>query len=162
MNPAQRPVGPPDRRAYLGGNGPAVLPGQSDISTAESNYRAYFLSVAQIGLQAAGALSYAHARGIIHRDIKPSNLILDAAGTVWVTDFGLAKTSDQQMTQTGDILGTIRYMSPERFRGQCDVRADIYALGLTLYELLVLKPAFHSSDRLKLIDMASKTEPTAP
>jgi len=140
----------------------AVLPGQSDISTAESNHRAYFLSVAQIGLQTAGALSYAHARGIIHRDVKPSNLILDAAGIVWVTDFGLAKTSDQPMTQTGDILGTIRYMSPERFRGQCDVRADIYALGLTLYELLVLKPAFQSSDRLKLIDLASKTEPTAP
>ena len=89
-------------------------------------------------------------------------MILDAAGIVWVTDFGLAKTGDQGMTHTGDILGTIRYMSPERFRGQCDVRADVYALGLTLYELLVLKPAFESSDRLKLIDLVSKSEPLAP
>ena len=145
-----------------GATGSAALPGQSDISTVESNHRAYFLSVAQIGLQTASALSYAHARGIIHRDIKPSNLILDAAGIVWVTDFGLAKTGDQGMTHTGDILGTIRYMSPERFRGQCDVRADVYALGLTLYELLLLKPAFESSDRLKLIDLVSKSEPPAP
>ena len=140
----------------------AVLPGQSDISTAESNRRAYFRSVAQIGIQTAGALAYAHARGIIHRDIKPSNLLLDAAGVTWVTDFGLAKTNDDAMTNTGDIVGTVRYMSPERFRGECDQRADIYSLGLTLYELLVLRPAFKSSDRLKVIEMVNKTEPVAP
>ena len=127
----------------------AALPGQSDISTAESNRRAYFHSVAQIGLQTADALSYAHSRGVIHRDIKPSNLLLDEAGVVWVTDFGLAKTGDQNLTHTGDILGTLRYMSPERFRGSCDVRADVYSLGMTLYELLVLKPAFQSADQLK-------------
>jgi serine/threonine protein kinase len=73
--------------------------------------------VAQIGVQTASALSYAHSRGIIHRDIKPGNLILDTAGNVWVTDFGLAKTGESAMTHTGDILGTIRYMAPERFRG---------------------------------------------
>ena len=140
----------------------AVLPGQSEISTAESNRNAYFISVAQIGLQTSGALSYAHARGIIHRDIKPSNLLLDSAGVVWVTDFGLAKTSDSAMTHTGDILGTLRYMSPERFKGLCDARADVYSLGLTLYEMLVLKPAFSSPDRVKLIDMAINSEPIAP
>ena len=140
----------------------AVLPGQSQLSTAETNRHAYFHSVAEIGLQTARALSYAHARGIIHRDIKPSNLLLDAAGVVWVTDFGLAKTSDEAMTHTGDILGTIRYMSPERFKGQCDVRADVYSLGLTLYELLVLRPAFSSPDRLRLIEMVSNTEPPTP
>src|SRR5262249_45385089 len=117
----------------------AVLPGQSELSGVEGNRLGYYRSVAQIGLQTASALAYAHARGIIHRDIKPGNLLLDAAGNVWVTDFGLAKTGDGGVTHTGDILGTIRYMAPERFRGHCDVRADVYALGLTLYELLALK-----------------------
>jgi serine/threonine protein kinase/WD40 repeat protein/tetratricopeptide (TPR) repeat protein len=145
-----------------GSTASAVLPGQSELSTAESDRRAYFRSVAEIGLQTARALSYAHARGIIHRDIKPSNLLLDTTGVVWVTDFGLAKTTDEALTHTGDILGTLRYMSPERFQGQCDVRADLYSLGLTLYELLVLKPAFESADRLKLIDMVAKTTAATP
>lgn len=140
----------------------ASLPGQGELSTAEDNRRAYFHSVAEIGLQSAQAIAYAHARGITHRDIKPSNLILDTAGVVWITDFGLASTGDSTMTQTGDILGTIRYMSPERFKGQCDTRADIYSLGLTLYELLVLQPAFESADRIKLIDIVTKAELTAP
>ncbi len=140
----------------------ASLPGKSEISTAESDHRRYHRSVGRIGIQVADALSYAHARGIVHRDIKPSNLILDASGIVWVTDFGLAKVDDDGMTHTGDILGTMRYMSPERFRGYCDVRADIYSLGLTLYELLVLTPAFDSRDRLKLIEMVRQSDPAAP
>ena len=140
----------------------AVLPGHSDLSSAEDNRAAYFLSVAKIGHQTAEALSYAHTRGIIHRDIKPSNLLLDGNGTVWITDFGLAKSGDTDMTHTGDILGTLRYMSPERFKGQCDVRADVYALGLTLYELLVLKLAFDSPDRLTLIEMVSRAELETP
>jgi serine/threonine protein kinase/WD40 repeat protein len=140
----------------------AMLPGQSDISTATSNRGAYFRCIAQIGLQTASALSYAHSRGIVHRDIKPGNLILDTTGNVWVTDFGLAKTGDDAMTHTGDILGTVRYMSPERFRGQCDVRADVYALGMTLYELLTLKAAYASGDRLKLIELIRQTEAASP
>ena len=72
--------------------------------------------MANIGQQVAAALQYAHEQGITHRDIKPSNLLLDMRGTVWVTDFGLAKASDQQdITHTGDILGTLRYMPPEAF-----------------------------------------------
>jgi WD40 repeat protein/serine/threonine protein kinase len=140
----------------------ALLPGQSDLSSVESNRRAYYRSVAQIGVQTASALSYAHARGIVHRDIKPGNLLLDATGNVWVTDFGLAKTGDVGMTHTGDILGTIRYMAPERFRGQCDVRADVYALGMTLYELLTLKAAYVSGDRLKLMELIRNSEPASP
>lgn len=140
----------------------AVLPGESDISTAESNRNAYFLSVARIGVQTASALAYSHERGIIHRDIKPANLILDTGGIVWVTDFGLAKTGDQNMTHTGDILGTLRYMSPERFQGKCDVRADVYSLGLTLYEMLTLQEAFSAPDQLNLVEKITKTEPTAP
>jgi serine/threonine protein kinase len=150
-------------RAYEGSApSSAVLPGQSEISTATSNRQAYFRSVAQIGVQTASALSYAHSRGIIHRDIKPGNLILDTTGNVWVTDFGLAKTGDAGVTHTGDVLGTIRYMSPERFRGKCDVRADVFALGMTLYEMLTLKPAYSSSDRLKLIELIRQTEAASP
>jgi tetratricopeptide (TPR) repeat protein len=140
----------------------AVLPGQSELSTVTRNRHAFYRSVAQIGVQTASALSYAHSRGIIHRDIKPGNLLLDTTGNVWVTDFGLAKTGDGGITHTGDILGTIRYMAPERFRGQCDVRADVYALGMTLYELLSLKPAFASGDRLTLIELIRHTEAASP
>ena len=142
----------------------AVLPGGTAISSIESSGRRppYFRSVAQIGRQAAQGLAYAHSRGVVHRDIKPSNLLLDTAGTVWITDFGLAKAEDDGLTATGDILGTLRYMAPERFRGEGDARADIYALGLTLYELLTLRPAYDSSDRLKLIERVKNEEPVRP
>lgn len=119
----------------------------------------YFRSVARIGQQAAEALAYAHSRGVIHRDIKPSNLMLDAAGVVWMADFGLAKTEDDSITRSGDLLGTLRYMAPERFRGQCQATADIYALGVTLYELLVLRAPFDSADGPALIDQITKSEP---
>ena len=122
----------------------AVLPGGSQLSTVNSRRSHYARSISRIGHQVACALAYAHERGVIHRDIKPSNLLLDTAGITWITDFGLAKADEQALTQTGDILGTIRYMAPERFRGEADERADIYALGLTLYELLTLSPAFES------------------
>ena len=85
--------------------------------------RHFYQGVARVGLQVAEALEYANNQGIVHRDIKPSNLLLDTKGNVWVTDFGLAKASDaEDLTHTGDILGTIRYMAPERFQGNCDVR----------------------------------------
>ena len=141
-----------------------MLPGGSPIATtALSGRRApYFRSVAQIGRQAAQGLAYAHARGIVHRDIKPSNLLLDHAGVVWIADFGLAKAGDDGLTETGDVLGTSRYMAPERFRGEGDARADIYALGLTLYELMTLRPAFETPDRLKLIEQIKNDEPARP
>jgi hypothetical protein len=125
----------------------AVLPGGTSISSVDSSGRRppYFRSVAQIGRQAAQGLAYAHSRGVIHRDIKPSNLLLDTAGVVWITDFGLAKAEEDGLTATGDILGTLRYMAPERFRGEGDARADVYGLGLTLYELLTLGPAFETA-----------------
>ena len=111
-------------------------------------------------MQVADALEYAHRQGVLHRDIKPSNLLLDATGTVWVTDFGLAKADDQQnLTHTGDILGTLRYMPPEAFDGKADARGDVYSLGLTLYELLALRPAFDEKDRNRLIKQVTTTEP---
>jgi WD40 repeat protein/serine/threonine protein kinase len=142
----------------------AVLPGGTAVSAIESSARRqpYFRSVAQIGRQTAQGLAYAHSRGIVHRDIKPSNLLLDTTGVVWITDFGLAKAEEDSLTVTGDILGTLGYMAPERFRGEGDARADIYALGLTLYELLTLRPAYNSSDRLKLIEQIKSDDPPRP
>jgi WD40 repeat protein/serine/threonine protein kinase len=120
----------------------------------------YWQSVARIGVQVADALQHAHSQGVLHRDIKPSNLLLDAQGTAWVTDFGLAKADDQQnLTHTGDVLGTLRYMPPEAFEGQTDVRSDVYSLGLTLYELLAFRPAFDERDRNRLIKQVTSEEP---
>jgi formylglycine-generating enzyme required for sulfatase activity/tetratricopeptide (TPR) repeat protein len=138
-----------------------VLPGQSgDAQKPRAKKLTYWQSVANIGVQVADALDYAHKQGIVHRDIKPSNLLLDTRGIVWVTDFGLAKADDQpNLTHPGDLLGTIRYMPPEAFELKTDGRGDIYALGLTLYELLAFRPAFDETDRPRLIKQVTSGEP---
>ncbi len=129
-----------------------ALPGQQSEGSSVRSLAAYWRSIARIGVQAADALQYAHEHGVLHRDIKPSNLLLDARGTVWVTDFGLAKADDQNdLTHSGDVLGTLRYMAPEMFSGEADGRSDVYSLGLTLYELLALRPAFDETNRHKLV-----------
>jgi WD40 repeat protein len=130
----------------------AVLPG--------SGRATYWQSVARVGVQVAEALEHAHKLGVLHRDVKPSNLLLDARGTVWVTDFGLAKADDQpNLTHTGDILGTLRYMPPEALDGRSDARSDVYSLGLTLYELLAFRPAFDEQERNRLIKQVTHEEP---
>jgi len=142
------------------GASPVVLTGSSKLSSHSSFSRPYFQSVARIGLQVAEALEYANRQGVLHRDIKPSNLLLDTEGSALVTDFGLAKMADSDdLTDTGDIVGTLRYMAPERFQGQCDIRSDVYSLGLTLYELVALRPAFEASDRHELIEKVLHQEP---
>jgi eukaryotic-like serine/threonine-protein kinase len=120
--------------------------------------------VARIALQAAEALAYAHDQGIVHRDIKPSNILLDERGTVWITDFGLAYDSSdtQTLTHTGDVIGTLRYMAPERFAGRGDAAADIYGLGITIYELAVGRPAFPEADRAVLIHRVMHEDPPRP
>jgi tetratricopeptide (TPR) repeat protein len=123
----------------------------------------FFRGVARVGIQVAEALAYAHGQGVLHRDIKPSNLLMDADGTVWVTDFGLAKAEGSDgPTQTGDIVGTLRYMAPERFEGWSDPRSDVYALGATLYELLTLRPLFEDAHRARLIERVLHEEPCSP
>src|SRR5262249_15317412 len=137
---------------------PQVEPATGQVASAEfsgtepQTRTQYYRSVARVGLQVAEARAYAHSQGILHRDIKPSNLLLDGAGTVWVTDFGLAKAEGSgALTQTGDVVGTLRYMAPERFEGWSDPRSDIYSLGVTLYELVTLHPLFDEPNRAKLL-----------
>jgi serine/threonine protein kinase/WD40 repeat protein/Tfp pilus assembly protein PilF len=123
----------------------------------------YFRSVARLAVQVAEALDYAHKQGILHRDIKPSNLLLDTRGTVWITDFGLVKAEDSdELTSPGDIVGTVRYMAPERFQGTAEPGNDIYGLGITLFELLTLRPAFEDSNRARLIERVTHDDPPRP
>ncbi len=118
---------------------------------------------AQLGAQIADGLSYAHILGMLHRDIKPSNLLVDKNETIWLTDFGLVKNiSNQTITKTGDIIGTPQYMAPESFEGQYDQRSETYCLGLTLYEMATLKPAFENASTPELIRRITTTTPTAP
>jgi WD40 repeat protein/serine/threonine protein kinase len=123
----------------------------------------YYRAVARLGIQIAEALTHAHAQGVLHRDIKPSNLLLDADGKAWVTDFGLAKVEGSDgPTRTGDIVGTLRYMAPERFDGWSDPRSDVYGLGVTLYELLTLRPAHDAVTRARLIEKVLHDLPAPP
>jgi serine/threonine protein kinase len=149
----REPAGP----APPSSSGSDVLTSSADLT---GSGRRYAGAVARIGVQVAEALEYAAEQGVIHRDIKPSNVLLDLTGTAWVTDFGLAKVAGQEdLTHTGDIVGTLRYMAPERFRGQADRRSDVYALGLTLYEFLALRPAYDEADRARLIRQVAEEDP---
>ena len=135
------------------------------ISRAEFSRPEFFRRVASLGIQAASALDYAHELGIVHRDVKPANLLLDARDHLWVTDFGLARLETAPvMTAPGDLVGTLRYMSPEQAAGEptIDPRSDIYSLGTTLYELLTLHPAFGSADRQACLRQVLEQDPTAP
>jgi serine/threonine protein kinase len=126
----------------------------------------FFRSVARLGVQAAEALDHAHQQGVIHRDVKPANLLLDAAGHLWVADFGLARCpAEPALTCSGDVLGTLRYMSPEQAlakRDLVDHRSDIYSLGATLYEALTLEPAYPGADREELLRQLAAGEPRPP
>jgi serine/threonine protein kinase len=147
----------------------ASVPTASDGAYSSSTLSAggpeahYFRGIARIAVQVADALAYAHRQGILHRDIKPSNLLLDQQGTVWVTDFGLAKAEGaDDLTQTGDIVGTIRFMAPERFDGRSLPQSDVYALGVTLYEMLTLRPAFDDTNKGRLVSKVLHEPPVSP
>jgi WD40 repeat protein/serine/threonine protein kinase len=135
-------------------------------SSSSTRSRAYIRTVAQFGVQVAEALDHAHTRGILHRDIKPANLLLDGQGQLWVTDFGLAQIQGSPgLTMTGDILGTLRYMSAEQAlakRVVIDGRTDIYSLGVTLYELLTLRPAIDGQDRQEILRKVAQEDPMPP
>ncbi len=127
------------------------------------------LSVGQIidiALQVANALGYAHEKGIVHRDIKPSNIILTNEGDVKLTDFGIARAEDSnaaQQTQTGVILGTPFYMSPEQVMGKkIDGRSDLFSLGVILYELIVGRKPFKGDHFTAIFRAITDDIPVAP
>lgn len=131
-------------------------------STTDKSYE----SIASIIYQTALALDHAHESGIFHRDVKPSNIMLDRHGHVWLLDFGLASLDEQlDLTQTGEIIGTLRYMSPERLAPKTtrtlDRRLDVYSLGATLYELLAGLPPYHDIAKPALSKAIQESAPTA-
>jgi serine/threonine protein kinase len=157
--PSQAPTAAPSEAA---GSATTAPPAAQATGVAPRD-AAYFRQVAEWGIQAAEALDHAHQLGVVHRDVKPANLLVDGAGRLWVTDFGLAQMqNDTRVTLTGDLVGTLRYMSPEQALAQrvvIDHRTDIYSLGATLYELLALRPAFPGNDRQELLRQISFEEP---
>jgi serine/threonine protein kinase len=139
--------------------------GAGSLTGQSINSPSFFRGVATLGVQAAEALEYAHQMGVVHRDVKPANLLLDGRGNLWVTDFGLARfQANPSFTAPGDLVGTLRYMSPEQAAGQpvIDPRSDVYSLGATLYELLTLQPAFGARDRRECLRQILETEPAPP
>lgn len=125
-----------------------------------STFPGHFRRIAQIGVGVADALEHAHSHGVLHRDVKPANILVDKDDHVWVTDFGLAKLLNaDEITAADDIVGTLRYVAPETFQGEVDARSDVYGLGLTLYELLALRPAFTDRERAPLIRRIIQEEP---
>jgi serine/threonine protein kinase len=156
------PTGPPAEQPE------AITAVGAELSTHRATHSVeFYRSAARLMVQAAEALEHAHQLGVIHRDVKPANLLLDGRGHIWVTDFGLAQFhSSLALTRTGDMLGTLRYMSPEQADGMrrplLDPRTDIYSLGATFFELLTLEPLFDGADHRRLLRQILEDEPRPP
>ncbi|MCP4782318.1 MAG: serine/threonine protein kinase [Fuerstiella sp.] len=120
-------------------------------------------SFTQIAIQATQALRCAHGDGVLHNDIKPANLLLDGDGRVWITDFGLSETIDTASAESSmKVMGTLRYMAPERLEGNHDARSDIYSLGMTLYELLTRRPAYEAKNEEQMVSRILEQDPPHP
>jgi serine/threonine protein kinase len=157
---------PPGVAGSPGATTEPVAPRETQASGGPGRGAGHFRRLAVLAVQAAEALDHAHQAGVVHRDVKPGNLLLDSGGKLWVTDFGLAHVqSGANLTVTGDLVGTLRYMSPEQAlarRVVIDHRTDVYSLGATLYELLTLRPAFDGADRQDLLRQIAFEEPQPP
>jgi serine/threonine protein kinase/WD40 repeat protein len=154
-------------RGLNGDEQPAQGPGDGAAAVAvrETDEQALqrFQRVVEIGVQTAEALEYAHRHGVLHRDVKPANVIVDVAGKAWITDFGLARFAEEAgLTQSGDFLGTLKYVSPERLRQRgvtMDQRGDVYSLGVTLYEALALTAPFDRVEGPSLVSQILDVDP---
>lgn len=126
----------------------------------------YYDWVATIMAEVANGLQYAHEMQVVHRDIKPSNLLLSGNGEIHIGDFGLARIAHEPgLTRTGEVMGTPFYMAPEQIAqgvGQVDARTDVYSLGVTLYELLALRPPFAGEQRDQVVSQIMHEEPVPP
>ena len=163
--PLPAPAVKPPRKPKSGAETISLAAGS--LSTTRSHRGAeFYRTAARLMVQATTALDHAHSFGVIHRDVKPANLLIDGRGNLWVTDFGLAQIlADGQLTHTGDLVGTLAYMSPEQAGGSgipLDHRTDIYSLGATLYELLTLEPLFGGNSRPALLHRILNDEPCPP
>lgn len=148
------------KRTFPSASSLSITP-TSELLTVNIASANYYQKVADLGLQCAMALAYAHRHNILHRDVKPSNLIVDAGGQLWITDFGLARTIDNSndLTTAGQLVGTLRYLAPEALDGVFSPKSDVYSLGLTLYELLTFTPAYADSNYSKLVARVSEGSP---
>jgi eukaryotic-like serine/threonine-protein kinase len=165
--PQDLSVKPTTNVAVPGAERSSDSPAPPRLAESSLNKRKHCKTAAQLAFQAALALEHAHELGVIHRDIKPSNLLLDVRDHLWIADFGLARLPQEEhdLTRTGDVIGTLRYMSPEQVRGDraaVDARTDLYALGVTLYELLTLRAAFNGQNRNELVRRILDEDPVAP
>ena len=114
-----------------------------------------------IMMQVCDGLHYAHQKGIVHRDIKPGNIMVLRDGQVKILDFGIAlmTTAEMDLTRTGLIMGTLRYVSPEQIRGRADHRSDMFSVGAVFYELLSFRPPFDGADPMQILDKLCSEDP---
>lgn len=121
---------------------------------------------AEIASEVAAALGFAHSQGVVHRDIKPGNVLLTATGQAKVADFGIARamsSADEELTQTGSVMGTATYFSPEQAQGLAvDARADLYSLGVVLYEMVTGRPPFSGDSPLAIAYKHVQDPPPRP
>src|SRR6476661_1327797 len=122
---------------------------------------------AEIGADIAAALSFAHKNNVIHRDVKPGNVLISPNGQVKVTDFGIARAASggaqEALTQTGAVMGTATYFSPEQAQGRpIDFRSDVYALGIVLYEMVVGRPPFYNENPVAVAYQHVRERPVPP
>ncbi len=151
-----------DLRRIVAGEQNAPRPANSSANAPPTQHvirRTSWVQFAKIGVQICVAMQHAHTRSILHRDIKPANILIDSQGAVWITDFGLARSSGHpQSTDPHRAAGTLRYMSPEQLAGRTDLRTDVYSFGVTMYELCTQQPAFTAPTRAELVRKIRKAQ----